>query len=104
MSRRMQHHLSLTEEFPIQVVCQWIGNSPQVAAKHYLQVTEDHFKKAVQNPVQTTHDKGGKSVSEKDAKISNETQVIDCQYLANSGIDNGLQSLPPRGLEPLSPG
>ncbi len=44
----------LAERFPIQVVCEWIGNSPQVAAKHYLQVTEDHYRKAVQNQVQST--------------------------------------------------
>ena len=29
-----------------------MGNSPKVAQKHYLQVTADHFEKAVQNPVQ----------------------------------------------------
>ena len=38
------------------VVCEWIGNSQAVAAKHYLQVTDEHFlqasKEAVQNPVQ----------------------------------------------------
>ena len=41
------------------VVCQWIGNSAAVAAKHYLQVTDEHFlqasKEAVQNPVQQAH-------------------------------------------------
>jgi hypothetical protein len=34
------------------VVCQWIGNTEAIAAKHYLQVTDDHFSKAVRNPVQ----------------------------------------------------
>ncbi len=34
------------------VVCQWIGNSQPIAAKHYLQVTDDHVSKAVRNPVQ----------------------------------------------------
>jgi hypothetical protein len=33
----------LAEEFPMDVVCAWIGNSKAVAAKHYLQVTESHF-------------------------------------------------------------
>jgi len=28
------------------------GNSQRIAAKHYLQVTNDHFSKAVRNPVQ----------------------------------------------------
>ena len=34
------------------MVCDWIGNTEAIASKHYLQVTEDHFAKAVQNPAQ----------------------------------------------------
>ena len=34
------------------VVCQWIGNSQPIAAKHYLQVTDDHFSKALQKALQ----------------------------------------------------
>ena len=51
---RSSRETELAENYPVQVVCNWIGNSPKVAAKHYLQVTEEHFKKAVQNPVQST--------------------------------------------------
>jgi len=29
------------------VVCDWIGNTEAIASKHYLQVTEDHFARAV---------------------------------------------------------
>ena len=29
------------------VVCQWIGNRPRVAAKHYLQTTPEHVAEAV---------------------------------------------------------
>lgn len=36
----------LVERFPIHVVTEWLGNSPRIAAKHYLQVTEDHFRTA----------------------------------------------------------
>ena len=28
----------LADNFPVHVVCQWIGNSQPIAAKHYLQV------------------------------------------------------------------
>lgn len=59
----------LAESFPSHVVCSWIGNSIQVAAKHYLQVTEDHFasaanlqgshESAAQNPTQHTAAGGG---------------------------------------------
>ena len=36
----------LAERFPIHVVTSWLGNSPTVAAKHYLQVTTEHFERA----------------------------------------------------------
>ncbi len=42
----------VADEFPIQVVCDWIGNTEPVASKYYLQVTEDHFIKALQNALQ----------------------------------------------------
>ena len=42
----------LTQRFPIQVVTAWLGNTPRIALKHYLQVTESDFQKAVQNAVQ----------------------------------------------------
>ena len=34
------------------VVCRWIGNSQPIAAKHYLQVTDEHFSRAVHLSVQ----------------------------------------------------
>ena len=50
---RSTRQTELEERFPSHVVCAWIGNSRAVAAKHYLQVTDAHFAKAVQNPVQS---------------------------------------------------
>lgn len=43
---RSTRETELADQYPIQVVCSWIGNSPQIAAKHYLQVREDYFDKA----------------------------------------------------------
>jgi integrase len=43
---RSSRETELTEKFPLHVVCAWIGNSQAVAAKHYLQVTDEHFKLA----------------------------------------------------------
>ena len=53
---RSTRETELVEEFPIHVVCSWIGNSKAVAAKHYLQTTDEHFRKAAQNPTQSAHD------------------------------------------------
>ena len=49
---RASRQTELQETCPTYVVCAWMGNSPKVAQKHDLQVTEQHFEKAVQNPVQ----------------------------------------------------
>ena len=51
----------LAERFPLHVVTAWMGNSELVAAKHYLQVTDDHFSKAVRNPVQQPAEMGRKA-------------------------------------------
>ena len=37
-------------DYPMHVVCSWIGNSAAVAAKHYLQVTDEHFRQGVAGP------------------------------------------------------
>lgn len=57
---RSSRETELAERYPIQVVVAWLGNSDPVAKKHYLQVTADHFGKAIecsalQNPVQSAH-------------------------------------------------
>ena len=58
------------------VVSAWIGNSQPIAAKHYLQVTCEHFERAsgkaegddgaLQNPVQQMHE-----------RCRNESQVVN---------------------------
>lgn len=43
---RASRETELAAEYPIQVVCAWIGNSPTIAARHYLTVTDADFRKA----------------------------------------------------------
>ncbi len=43
---RSTRETELADAFPLQAVCAWIGNSQPVAAKHYLQVTDEHFERA----------------------------------------------------------
>ena len=47
---RSTRETELAETFPLHVVVKWIGNSQQVAAKHYLQVTDAHFESAASQP------------------------------------------------------
>jgi integrase len=64
---RSSRQTELQEKFPTHVVCDWLGNSPDIAREHYLQVTSDHFaratkaqQKAQQQPTETVGN-GGKS-------------------------------------------
>jgi hypothetical protein len=43
---RASRQTELAEQFPSHVVCQWLGNSPAIAARHYLQTTEEHYERA----------------------------------------------------------
>ena len=44
---RSTRETELMERFPTHVVCAWIGNSPRIARRHYLQITKDHITQAV---------------------------------------------------------
>jgi len=41
---RASRETELAEKYPIHVVCSWIGNTAHIASKHYLQVTDEHFR------------------------------------------------------------
>jgi integrase len=46
---RASRETELSAEYPLHVVCAWIGNSPQVARDHYLQVTDEHYRQAAES-------------------------------------------------------
>ena len=41
----------MSNDFPLHVATAWIGNSQLVAARHYPQVTDDHFGEATRSQV-----------------------------------------------------
>ncbi len=48
---RASRETELENDFPSHVVAGWLGNSPAVARRHYLQITEEHFARALEKPV-----------------------------------------------------
>ena len=46
---RASRQTELEERFPRKTVCEWMGNSEQVADQHYLQVREADFERAVRS-------------------------------------------------------
>ncbi len=96
---RSTRETELMNDYPIQVVCEWIGNSQLVAQKHYLQVTDEHFKKAVQKAVQHTAEMAGNSSQE--VNTAHEKSP-DLQGLASSCCSLQVYKAPPVGLEPTT--
>lgn len=45
---RSSRQTDWAEKFPGHVVCDWMGNSEDVAGEHYLTTKDDHFEKAVE--------------------------------------------------------
>ncbi|MBN1590959.1 MAG: site-specific integrase [Pirellulales bacterium] len=97
---RSTRQTELAEIYPMHVVCDWIGNSAAVAAKHYLQTTDEHFaqasqetvKKAVQNPVQLTRENPGEpwqenSTTPENTKISQGLPRYTNVYVGGTGLE-----------------
>lgn len=77
----------LVERFPLHVACAFIGNSASIAAKHYLQVTEDHYRRAVKSASMN-------GVLERSMEQQN-------SEIAAANADSAI-SIPPRGVASLA--
>jgi len=108
---RASRQTELCEEYPIHVVCAWLGNTRAVAQEHYLQVTDAHFAKAVkepepalssaaQNEAQSASEtagndrKAGKTTNEKRSCLPSVSERYT--HVPNFGLT-------PSGFEPESP-
>ena len=110
---RSTRETELADRFPAHVAAAWIGNSVAVAVKHYLQVTEDHFKqaakKATQNPTSKAHESSrNDSKTQMPSEAPGSISSSDCERLrptATSCNSSEIQSMGDTGLElyPYSP-
>ncbi len=91
---RASRETELADDYPIQVVCDWIGNSPQVASRHYLQTTETHFKKAMQQPAEMGSKELNKSISPKENPPEIPRVSSICKPLQQTDMDDtGLEAI-----------
>lgn len=108
---RASRETELAAEYPIHVVCAWIGNSAAIAAKHYLTVREEDYTRAIQGGAKcgalraqkaaqrAAAGKGSDSHRMTQAATGSNFMPIHacrCDYLPNVQV-------PPRGVEPLFP-
>lgn len=111
---RASRETELAREYPLHVVCQWIGNSKLIAAQHYLQTTDEDFERAAGKSVadlsrlgvsvadlsrlepseNTENASVPKAHENKGENVSG--HVIPCHTMSVKGTGR----LPPAGLEP----
>ena len=108
---RSTRETELVERFPMHVVTAWLGNSPEIARKHYLQTTEQHYMKAVegtpgkavQNPVQQTAETGCNEPQEQGDE-NEELAICGANQTVAARCENTEpQGLTPPGFEPGLP-
>jgi len=57
---RSSRQTELAERFPSHVVCDWLGNSEDIARKHYYQTTDAHFAEATADPTKSGAESGAR--------------------------------------------
>lgn len=107
---RASRETELEETYPSHVVCAWLGNSPDVARKHYLQVRDSDFEraaadpaaeKAAQNPAQHTAADARNAPHQPPGTNAN-TPVLQGYATVCDGVQT--EGLSPLGLEPRTHG
>ena len=101
---RSSRQTELSERFPLHTVCSWLGNSPAIASRHYLQVRDAHFEEALkpamqdraQNRAQSASDSG---VLEKTDPTTNERKSLSVGHSPAWTTE----IVGDKGLEPLTP-
>ncbi|MHC4114375.1 MAG: tyrosine-type recombinase/integrase [Planctomycetota bacterium] len=110
---RSSRETELVENFPVHVVTEWLGNSPDVARKHYLQTHEEHFQRAVEKRWPESGTESGLNTAASPCiELQAEDSGFDltpcfataCDNMQDDTIQDNLYPVPPRGLEPLSHG
>ncbi len=106
---RSTRETELARTYPLHIVTAWIGNSNLVAAKHYLQVTDADFERAVTVPTsalqKAVHQTvtQGHTQSQERGGDSAENAVCDCVGAGTSPCDRKtVEPMGVTGLEPVT--
>ena len=99
---RSTRETELTDTFPLHAVTAWLGNSQLIAAKHYLQVTDEHFAEATHNQ---TH--SGAEIGEPDGNpvirpLRQNEKGPEFPGLSRPFSSVNFMAVPPTGVEPVS--
>ena len=85
-SMRASRQTELDYQYPTHVVCAWLGNSPTIARKSYLLVTESDFEKAA--TLNDGDERRGTNPTRSDQKTAFREKKTTLQTLATSTQDS----------------
>ncbi len=113
---RASRETELVESYPLQVVTDWLGNTPKVAMRHYLMTTDEHFAAAVKGDEPATEAVAGEA-AQKAAQHAHAGERTEPQLamaaqektpvllgLASSGDTTRLPGIVRAGFEPATKG
>ncbi len=98
---RSTRRTELQEVFPDHVVNKWLGHSGKVAEKHYLQVTDEHWGKAIE-----ARTPAGSPITVPPETIKGNPETTKPSVLLGSDGVSGLMMpyvMTPTGVEPVLP-
>ena len=107
---RASRETELTQEHPLHVVVAWLGNSAPIAARHYLQVTDADFDRAVARRRRIRRTCGAESGAARGGRELAGFRKKRQQAPENQGLVPSVANpcdtvqkylVPPRGVEPL---
>lgn len=96
----------LANTFPLPVVTKWLGNTPSVALRHYVDPTDAAFTAAtnwipsgiaLQNPVQSEADTGGQEETAMKGTLDFSGELLAPSVYVRSGPDDKRKCM---GIEP----
>jgi len=100
---RSTRETELAARYPLADVCSWIGNSPEVARRHYLQATGEQFRAAVRDHKKPASNPASHTSPQRDTE-KQMTHATDEKSPTLSGGDAvcsamGTESVTPTGSE-----
>jgi len=108
---RSSRETELAERFPIHVVCKWIGNTASIAARHYLQLTDEHFDRAVRDGQDEAAQNAAQQPAEQpcngsQAEDAPSTEALEnatfCEMVPVASETCDMRETPRAGLEPAT--
>jgi len=108
---RSSREVELSEVFPWFTVCTWMGHTREVAREHYMSVPSEHVARAIAGEEKTARP-AAQSLHAEPCRTSQEPNGERNETAFSNILQGSAAScehaepypIPPRGVEPLSPG